>query len=59
MGGMGGGMGGMGGGRGVTCAEEDGHGGQRWMSGFAFSLAPIGRYTEVPLWNFSGKLRHV
>ena len=29
------------------------------MSGYAFSLAPVGRYTEVPSWNDSGKLKHV
>ena len=61
MGGMGGGMGGIGGGWGEESGSGPGkhHSAQRSMSGYAFSLAPMGRCTEVPSWNLSGKLRHV
>ncbi len=61
MGGMGGCMGGMGGGlgEGSRSGSDMHHSAQRPMSGYAFSLAPMGRLTEVPSWNLSGKLRHV
>jgi hypothetical protein len=61
MGGMGGCMGGMGGGwgEGSGSGPDMHHLAQRSMFGYAFSLAPMGRLTEVPSWNLSGKLRHV
>ena len=56
MGGMGGCMGGMGGGsgEGSGSGSDMHHSAQRPVSGYAFSLAPMGRLTEVPSWNLSG-----